>query len=118
MTDPSKHKLDDLQQRLDKSLRARRGGDETDMQAETSAASLAGRMVIELAVALAVCMGLGWAADRWLGTGPWLMLAVGMPLGIAAGVVNVMRLSNSKEAKQLFGEGKPIPPSVKDDDED
>ena len=46
------------------------------------------------------------------------MLAVGMPLGIAAGVVNVMRLSNSKEAKQLFGEGKPIPPSVKDDDED
>ena len=45
------------------------------------------------------------------------MLAL-MPFGLAAGVVNVMRLSNSQQAKDVLGGKGPVAPSVKDDDED
>ena len=75
------------------------------------------RAVSELLVGLLVCMGLGWAADRYLGTAPWIMLAL-MPVGLAAGVVNVMRLSNSRQADEIMGGKEPVAPSVKDDDED
>jgi len=68
-------------------------------------------------VSIAVCMGLGWMADKYFGTAPWVMLAL-MPFGIAAGVVNVMRLSNSKQAEEVLGGKGPVAPSVKDDDED
>jgi len=36
--------------------------------------------------------GLGYALDRWLGTGPWLFL-VGFVLGVAAGVLSVFRVA-------------------------
>jgi hypothetical protein len=45
------------------------------------------------------------------------MLAL-MPFGIAAGVVNVMRLSKSQQAEDVMGGKGPVAPSVKDDDED
>jgi hypothetical protein len=42
-----------------------------------------------------------------------------MPLGLAAGVMNVMRLSRSKQAEDILGGKGPMPPSVKpEDDED
>ena len=59
----------------------------------------------------------GYYIDRYLGTAPWIMIGL-MPVGLAAGVVNVLRLSNSKQAKEVMGEGLPVAPSVKDDDED
>jgi len=114
--EPGPDQLQDFERRLDKSLEGRRGKPAADTT-EGSAASLAMRAVTELVVGLAVCMGLGWAADKYFGTAPWIMLAM-MPLGLAAGVMNVIRLSNSKQAKEVFGEGKPPAPSVRDDDED
>ncbi len=36
------------------------------------------------------CMGLGWALDRWLGTG-WLMVA-GIVLGAAVGFYQFIRI--------------------------
>lgn len=75
------------------------------------------RAVTELLVGLLVCMALGWAADKYFGTAPWIMLAL-MPLGLAAGVVNVLRLSNSKQAREVFGDGRPVAPAVKDDDDE
>ncbi|MBI2717743.1 MAG: AtpZ/AtpI family protein [Rhizobiales bacterium] len=113
---PTSDQLEDFERRLDKTLQERRGVQKPDT-AEGSAAGLALRAVSELFVGLAVTMGLGWMADKWLGTAPWIMLAM-MPLGLAAGVVNVMRLSHSKQADEVLGgKGKPAP-SVKDDDED
>ncbi len=113
---PPEDQLKDLGKRLDQTLQARRGNAGPDT-AEGSAAGLAMRAVTELLVGLVVCMVGGYYADRYFGTAPWIMLAL-MPFGLAAGVVNVMRLSNSKQAKDVFGEGKPVAPSVKDDDED
>ena len=73
--------------------------------------------------AFVIAIALGWwfgaTLDRWFGTKPWLMLIL-LPFGFAAGVMNVMRLSQSKQAEDLMG-GKagsePAPPVI-DDDED
>ena len=114
MTDSDR--LKNLGKKLDKSLEERRGASGPDNQ-EGSAAGLALRAVSELLVGLLVCMGLGWGADKYLGTTPWIMLAL-MPVGLAAGVVNVMRLSRSKQAEDLLGGKGEMPPSVKDDDDE
>jgi ATP synthase protein I len=50
------------------------------------------RLSSEFIAAIIVGGGLGWAADRWLGTSPWGMILLLM-LGFAAGVMNVMRAS-------------------------
>ena len=39
---------------------------------------------------VAVGLGVGYFADRWLGTQPWLLL-IGLGLGIAAASVNFYR---------------------------
>ncbi len=109
-------RLKNLGTKLDKSLQERRGTSDDNSQ-EGSAAGLAMRAVTELLVGLLVGMALGWGADKYLGTAPWIMLAL-MPLGLAAGVMNVMRLSNSKQAEDILGGKGPTPPSVKDDDDE
>ena len=111
----SDDRLKDLEKRLDNSVSQRKG--EKPDTTEGSAAGLAMRAVTELVLGIGICMFVGWLADRYLGTAPWIMLAL-MPFGIAAGVVNVMRLSNSKQAEEVLGGKGPVAPSVKDDDED
>ena len=114
MTDQDR--LKNLGKKIDQTLEERRGASGPDSQ-EGSAAGLAIRAVSELLVGLLVCMALGWGADKYLGTAPWIMLAL-MPVGLAAGVVNVMRLSRSKQAEDLLGGKGDVPPSVKDDDDE
>lgn len=53
--------------------------------------ALAGRVGVELVASTIVGAGLGYGLDRWLGTGPWLMI-VGLLLGAAAGVLGIIRL--------------------------
>jgi ATP synthase protein I len=112
-------KLKDLSRRLEQTRKAQLGGD-SQRREEGSALGLATRAITELVVGIAVAMGIGWLLDRWLGTKPWLMLVL-MPFGFAAGVVNVMRLSQSKQAEELMG-GKagaePAKPVVDEEDED
>jgi ATP synthase protein I len=47
---------------------------------------------VGLTLVISTVLGLtgGYYLDRWLGTGPWLLLA-GLLLGIAAGFVNLFR---------------------------
>ena len=113
---PSDDRIQDFEKRLGESVAAQSNSAKTD-STEGSAAGLAMRAVTELFVGLAVCMVGGYYIDRYLGTAPWIMIGL-MPVGLAAGVVNVLRLSNSKQAKEVMGEGMPVAPSVKDDDED
>jgi len=66
--------------------RSEGGGDRTGMGTGL-------RLSAELIAGLLVGLGIGWALDRWLGTAPWLLL-VFMLLGIAAGIMNVIRSGN------------------------
>jgi ATP synthase protein I len=113
---PRPDRLKKFERRLEKSLEGQRSKSGPDTQ-EYSAAGLAMRAVLELLVGIVVCMGLGWMADRYFGTAPWIMLAL-MPFGFAAGIINVMRLSKSDQANEILGGKGPPAPSVKDDDED
>lgn len=58
------------------------------------------RVATEMAVAIAVGFGLGWFLDDWLGTRPWMMLLL-LPLGAAAGIMNVMRAARVEAARQM-----------------
>ncbi len=111
-------KLKDFARRLEQSRQAQRGGS-TSRNEEGSALGLATRAVTELVVGLLVAMGLGWMLDRYLGTQPLFML-VFLPLGLAAGILNVMRLGRSKQAEELLGGNEPNKPPAptKDEDED
>jgi ATP synthase protein I len=48
------------------------------------------RIGIELVVSVVVATALGWAIDRWLGTGPWATIVLFF-LGVAAGMLSVYR---------------------------
>ena len=83
--------LSDLKTRLAEArARDRRAtGHGRDRPAD-SGVGIAVRVGVELAGTLAVGVGIGWALDKWLGTGPWFMV-VFFFLGGAAGVLNVYR---------------------------
>ena len=55
-----------------------------------STIGVAFRIAVELVAGLAVGVAIGWALDRWLGTGPWLLILFFF-LGAAAGILNVYR---------------------------
>ena len=58
---------------------------------EPSALATGFRVAVELVSALVVACAIGWGLDRLLGTKPWFLIAF-VPLGGAAGVLNVWRM--------------------------
>ena len=93
---------DDLSRRLkslDSRLEAKRpaapplaSGTEPSSSSDPSALGRAFRMSTEFVAGVIAGGGLGWLADRLLGTKPWGMIVLLM-LGFAAGIYNVMRAS-------------------------
>jgi len=82
--------LSDLKARLT-AARARDGNRAGgDAEPSDSGVGIAVRVGIELTGTLAVGVGIGWLLDRWLGSGPWLMV-VFFFLGGGAGILNVYR---------------------------
>jgi ATP synthase protein I len=69
---------------------------------------MAMRISVELAAGLVVGGGIGYFLDRWLGTGPWLLI-VFFFFGAAAGIRNVMRtaeqLNRQQEQDEETGSG-------------
>ena len=53
------------------------------------------RVLADLIGGLAGGALIGWLLDRWLGTSPWLLLAL-MFLGIAAAFRNIIRISSKR----------------------
>ena len=53
------------------------------------------RVLAELVAGLAGGSLLGWCFDRWLGTKPWLLLAM-LFLGIAVAFRNIIRISQER----------------------
>ena len=77
------------------------------------------RIGLELIVAVFVGVGLGWAFDNWLGTGPWGLI-VFLLLGFGAGVANVFRIALGMERAVGYAPPKGEAPKPVDwsDDED
>ena len=74
--------------RDNRSKRRKRGGD----------FGPAVRVGVDLVSGIVVGVLIGLALDRWLGTGPWLMLVFFL-LGSAAGISNVMRTARKLESE-------------------
>jgi ATP synthase protein I len=81
------------------------------------------RIGVELVTAVVVSVAIGWGIDRWLGTKPWVMLAMFF-LGVAAGMLNVYRAVTGTGGavgyRPRTPEGSAAPPQKRnwDDDED
>ncbi len=66
--------------------------------------SFAFRLGVEMVASLAVACAIGYGLDRLLGTKPWLMVAF-VPVGVAAGVMNLMRSSSPGAGSGQGGHG-------------
>ena len=76
------------------------------------------RLATDLVAGVLGGFGIGWLLDYWLGTSPWLLL-IFTPLGIAAGIGNVIRAAKSIEAQRHLAHTKADGiPSAPDDEDD
>jgi ATP synthase protein I len=100
MTEGDPRNLDQLDAKL-KAARERIEGRGEGSKKSSYNDSLAGvgyRMSIELVVGICVGLGLGWLIDMQMGTRPWFMIGL-MFLGLAAGILNVVRLSRDVQRR-------------------
>ncbi len=66
---------------------------EDDQQETNRKSGLAYAAAFSLFAAVVAGLIIGWLLDRWLGTGPWL-LVTGIVLGSAAGFFELIRTSS------------------------
>jgi ATP synthase protein I len=66
---------------------------EPDKENENQKSGIAYAAAISLFVTVLTFLGLGLLLDRWLGTGPWL-LVLGIVLGSALGLYEFVRLTS------------------------
>ena len=120
MGDDNKTSPADLES-FDKRLqRTKASIEERDKRAfhQASAYSFGFRLATDLVAGVLAGFGIGWLLDYWLGTSPWLLL-IFIPLGIGAGIANVIRAAKSIEARRhLEHTNADGIPSVPDDDDD
>jgi ATP synthase protein I len=112
--DAFKRRASAIGRRLDE-VKARRAPDQVEAAGvRGKAMGQAFRIVAELVVGVAVGGFIGFTLDRWLGATPWL-LVVGLMLGFAGGLMNVVRT-----ARQMQAEAEPLQraASPATDDED
>lgn len=104
-------------QRLKALARTIADRDKPGRRSRSSAYTFGFRLAADLLAGVLGGFAIGWGLDYLLGTSPWFLL-VFILLGMAAGILNVIRAATSMEAKrhldQTSGEGLP---SVKDDED-
>jgi ATP synthase protein I len=59
------------------------------------AIELAFRLGVEMVAAMVIAVVIGWGLDRLFHTKPWLMIVM-VPVGMAAGIRNLVRASGSQ----------------------
>lgn len=76
-------------QREAKSVNSRPDNDEMP----SSGLGIGLRIGMELIIAVMMGVGIGWFVDRTFGTGPWGLMVFSL-LGMASGILNVIRVAN------------------------
>jgi len=112
-----KRKASDIEQRIGAARGAppeERGG---RAGANSRAMSYGFRMVADMVAAVIVGGVIGYFADYWLGTKPWLLI-IFLVLGFVAGVRNTMRSYQRMQADILAVTGGDIGHDVPDDNDD
>ncbi len=104
--DPPPKSLEDLDARLRK---ARSEGSESSRNPLSPGKSLTGfgqafRIGTEMIAGIGIGVGIGVWLDRWLGTGPWLLILFFF-LGSAAGMLNVYRAASGIGLAPGYGPG-------------
>ena len=114
---PSSDELNDFEQRLNSTKKSIVDRDNQAFN-QGSAYSFGFRLVTDLVVGVLSGVGIGWLLDYWLGTAPWFLLFF-MPLGMIAGIMNVIRAAKSVEAQRHLKktDATGIPSVPFDDDE-
>ncbi len=85
--------LDALGEKIRRS-KDRHGRERMDGARHASPLGVAFRIMTELVVAVMAAVLAGWGLDSYFGTWPWMLL-VFTPLGMAAGVLNVLRAAKA-----------------------
>jgi ATP synthase protein I len=111
-TEAIKRRLHDLEGRV-RDARERRGPAPQDGQSRGAAMGQALKLSTEMIAGVAVGGFIGWWLDQWLGTAPALMVLF-LFLGGAAGIINVVRSAQRRQAEAGRPPGKDLP--ADDDD--
>lgn len=82
---------------------------------DMSGMARAARLGTEFIAAILVSAGIGYLADLWLGTTPWLMLLM-LLVGFGAGVLNVVRAAAQMNAANPPPVGADLGPDDEDDE--
>jgi ATP synthase protein I len=67
--------------------------EENERESENRRSGMAYAAALSLFFTVATLLGLGWLLDRWLKTGPWLMVA-GIILGSILGLYEFIRITS------------------------
>ncbi len=94
----SSSRLSELGRRLDEARGAERKGRPQGSQ-RGAALGFGFRIAVDLVAAVIVGFGIGYFLDWLLGTSPWLLLLF-IPLGVAAGILNVIRSATEEERRR------------------
>jgi ATP synthase protein I len=111
-TELIKRRLHDLEGKV-RDARERHAPASSEAQDRGTAMGEALKLSTELIGGVAVGGFIGWALDHWLGTAP-ILLVVFFILGAAAGIMNVIRTAQRRQAAAGPLPGKDLPP---DDDD-
>jgi ATP synthase protein I len=105
-------RLDKLSSALEKTQRGRRTTGEQSSSRDGSAMALGMRAASEFVASIVVGGLIGWGLDVWLGTKPAFLIAFFF-LGVAAGVVNVIRATSPSRGSWPAKGGSIDPPPTR-----
>jgi ATP synthase protein I len=106
-TEAIKRRLHDLEDQV-RAARSRHEPASSEAQDRGSAMGQALKLATEMIAGVAVGGFIGWALDRLFGTAPILMV-VFLILGAAAGILNVIRSAQRRQAQAGILPGKDLP---------
>ena len=112
-TEAIKRRLHDLEGKV-RDARERREPQSSEAPNRGTAMGEALKLSTEMIAGVAVGGFIGWALDRWLGTAPILMV-VFLILGGTAGIMNVIRSAQRRQAAAGPLPGKDLPPDADED---